>query len=245
MWGERAQGLMSSFLQIPVSTCSRDCQPGQKKKAVGLHTCCFECLDCTPGTFLNKSAGTTCRFTALPCPCPAQDPYPLAAPLGSPWGKCPKTRDHVWCHRISPIPGAEKNAGSFGVGGRRKNIQPCRAVTDPHPHTHSLRPRGVRPREVHWMINEWMNEWMFLPIEGMFLANRTSLASQAPSIVQSISRLLSEYFLNDFFWLEELTPVPLEHKLQEGEDDAISLFTLVFSTVQRWGSSYFFHDFTD
>ncbi|ELK10455.1 taste receptor type 1 member 2 [Pteropus alecto] len=50
---------------IPVSMCSKDCQAGQKKKAVGIHTCCFECLDCPAGTFLNKTAD---EFDCQPCP---------------------------------------------------------------------------------------------------------------------------------------------------------------------------------
>ncbi|XP_008587677.1 PREDICTED: taste receptor type 1 member 2 [Galeopterus variegatus] len=41
---------------IPVSMCSKNCQPGQRKKSVGIHPCCFECLDCVPGTFLNKTS---------------------------------------------------------------------------------------------------------------------------------------------------------------------------------------------
>lgn len=56
-WEERAQSLSSSSLQVPVSMCSKSCQPGQMKKPVGLHPCCFECLDCPPGTYLNRSAG--------------------------------------------------------------------------------------------------------------------------------------------------------------------------------------------
>ncbi|XP_016070057.1 PREDICTED: taste receptor type 1 member 2 [Miniopterus natalensis] len=50
---------------VPTSTCSKDCQPGQKKKSVGIHPCCFECLDCLPGTFLNK---TEDEFECQPCP---------------------------------------------------------------------------------------------------------------------------------------------------------------------------------
>ncbi|VFV28750.1 g-protein coupled receptor [Lynx pardinus] len=41
---------------IPVSMCSKDCQPGQRKKPVGIRPCCFECLDCLPGAFLNQTA---------------------------------------------------------------------------------------------------------------------------------------------------------------------------------------------
>eukprot|EP00069_Balaena_mysticetus_P021020 bmy_13309T0 len=40
---------------IPVSMCSKDCQPGQKKKPAGIHPCCFECIDCLSGTFLNRA----------------------------------------------------------------------------------------------------------------------------------------------------------------------------------------------
>ncbi|CAK6440678.1 unnamed protein product [Pipistrellus nathusii] len=50
---------------VPVSTCSKECQPGQMKKSVGIHPCCFECLDCPPGTFLNK---TEDEFDCQPCP---------------------------------------------------------------------------------------------------------------------------------------------------------------------------------
>ncbi|KAM5248689.1 taste receptor type 1 member 2 [Ctenodactylus gundi] len=50
---------------VPVSTCSKNCQLGQIKKNVGIHPCCFECLDCPPGTFLNE---TTDENECLPCP---------------------------------------------------------------------------------------------------------------------------------------------------------------------------------
>nr|AEX66100.1 G-protein coupled receptor [Procyon lotor] len=50
---------------IPVSMCSKDCHPGQKKKPVGIHPCCFECLDCLPGTFLNRTAD---EFGCQSCP---------------------------------------------------------------------------------------------------------------------------------------------------------------------------------
>ncbi|EDL80930.1 rCG30563, isoform CRA_a [Rattus norvegicus] len=50
---------------VPVSMCSKSCQPGQMKKSVGLHPCCFECLDCMPGTYLNRSAD---EFNCLSCP---------------------------------------------------------------------------------------------------------------------------------------------------------------------------------
>ncbi|KAM9241712.1 taste receptor type 1 member 2 [Dugong dugon] len=49
---------------IPLSMCSRSCQAGQRKKPVGLHPCCFECIDCLPGSFLNQSD----EFDCQPCP---------------------------------------------------------------------------------------------------------------------------------------------------------------------------------
>nr|XP_012295197.1 taste receptor type 1 member 2 [Aotus nancymaae] len=50
---------------IPVSMCSKRCQSGQKKKPVGIHTCCFECIDCLPGTFLNQTAN---EYDCQTCP---------------------------------------------------------------------------------------------------------------------------------------------------------------------------------
>nr|A3QP08.1 RecName: Full=Taste receptor type 1 member 2; AltName: Full=Sweet taste receptor T1R2; Flags: Precursor [Saimiri sciureus]ABD37685.1 G-protein coupled receptor [Saimiri sciureus] len=50
---------------IPVSMCSKRCQSGQKKKPVGIHTCCFECIDCPPGTFLNQTAN---EYDCQACP---------------------------------------------------------------------------------------------------------------------------------------------------------------------------------
>uniref|UniRef100_A0A8C7B837 Taste receptor type 1 member 2 n=1 Tax=Neovison vison TaxID=452646 RepID=A0A8C7B837_NEOVI len=51
--------------EIPVSMCSKDCQPGQRKKPIGIHPCCFECLDCLPGTFLNRTAD---EYDCQSCP---------------------------------------------------------------------------------------------------------------------------------------------------------------------------------
>ncbi|XP_051714014.1 taste receptor type 1 member 2 [Oryctolagus cuniculus] len=50
---------------VPVSMCSKSCRPGQRKKPVGMHPCCFECLDCLPGTFLNQTAD---ELDCQPCP---------------------------------------------------------------------------------------------------------------------------------------------------------------------------------
>ncbi|XP_012609522.2 taste receptor type 1 member 2 [Microcebus murinus] len=50
---------------VPLSMCSKHCQPGQRKKPVGIHPCCFECIDCLPGTFLNQTAD---EYDCQPCP---------------------------------------------------------------------------------------------------------------------------------------------------------------------------------
>ncbi|XP_069333501.1 taste receptor type 1 member 2 [Eulemur rufifrons] len=50
---------------VPLSMCSRSCQPGQRKRSMGIHPCCFECIDCLPGTFLNQSAD---EYDCQPCP---------------------------------------------------------------------------------------------------------------------------------------------------------------------------------
>ncbi|KAJ8780675.1 hypothetical protein J1605_000718 [Eschrichtius robustus] len=43
------------FLQVPQSVCSRDCPEGHQRVIMGFHHCCFECVLCEAGTFLNKS----------------------------------------------------------------------------------------------------------------------------------------------------------------------------------------------
>ncbi|XP_013362827.1 PREDICTED: taste receptor type 1 member 2 [Chinchilla lanigera] len=50
---------------VPMSMCSKNCQQGQKKKNVGIHPCCFECIDCLPGTFLNQTAD---EYECQSCP---------------------------------------------------------------------------------------------------------------------------------------------------------------------------------
>ncbi|XP_025068917.1 taste receptor type 1 member 2 isoform X1 [Alligator sinensis] len=51
--------------EVPVSICSYQCIPGQRKKPIGLHPCCFECVDCEAGTYFNESDHYNCQ------PCPA------------------------------------------------------------------------------------------------------------------------------------------------------------------------------
>lgn len=65
MGKEDSVSLVFLLLQIPVSMCSKSCQPGERKKPVGLHPCCFECMDCPPGTYLNVT-GTAPMVPARP-----------------------------------------------------------------------------------------------------------------------------------------------------------------------------------
>ncbi|CAL8260322.1 unnamed protein product [Boreogadus saida] len=44
-----------------VSKCSDTCQPGQSKKvALGQHTCCYECINCTENYFSNDTDSVKC-----------------------------------------------------------------------------------------------------------------------------------------------------------------------------------------
>ncbi|XP_021055226.1 taste receptor type 1 member 1 [Mus pahari] len=47
--------------QVPVSVCTRDCLAGHHRLVVGSHHCCFECMPCEAGTFLNTSELHTCQ----------------------------------------------------------------------------------------------------------------------------------------------------------------------------------------
>ncbi|XP_060056945.1 taste receptor type 1 member 1 isoform X2 [Erinaceus europaeus] len=46
--------------QVPMSVCSSDCAEGHQRVIVGFHHCCFECVPCEAGTFLNKSDLHSC-----------------------------------------------------------------------------------------------------------------------------------------------------------------------------------------
>ncbi|XP_067422765.1 taste receptor type 1 member 2 [Emydura macquarii macquarii] len=50
---------------VPISVCSQQCEPGQRRKPMDFYSCCFECIDCESGTFLNNSDLYNCQ------PCPA------------------------------------------------------------------------------------------------------------------------------------------------------------------------------
>ncbi|XP_058850050.1 taste receptor type 1 member 3 [Acipenser ruthenus] len=46
--------------QVPVSQCSQECLDGQVRRVKGFHSCCFDCLDCQPGTFQNHTEDFQC-----------------------------------------------------------------------------------------------------------------------------------------------------------------------------------------
>ncbi|XP_051769379.1 taste receptor type 1 member 3 isoform X1 [Ctenopharyngodon idella] len=47
--------------KVPLSTCSSDCGIGQVRRVKGFHSCCFDCIDCKEGTYLNNSDDIQCR----------------------------------------------------------------------------------------------------------------------------------------------------------------------------------------
>ncbi|NXP04861.1 TS1R1 protein, partial [Thinocorus orbignyianus] len=47
--------------QAPTSLCSQACQPGEKRLQRSRHRCCFSCVGCPAGTFLNTSDPYSCQ----------------------------------------------------------------------------------------------------------------------------------------------------------------------------------------
>ncbi|XP_074749376.1 taste receptor type 1 member 1 [Strix uralensis] len=47
--------------QAPTSVCSEACQPGEKRLQQSHHRCCFSCVACPSGTFLNRSDLYSCQ----------------------------------------------------------------------------------------------------------------------------------------------------------------------------------------
>ncbi|NXX82712.1 TS1R1 protein, partial [Urocolius indicus] len=47
--------------QAPPSLCSQHCRPGQRRLQQSRHRCCFTCVTCPPGTFLNTSDLYNCQ----------------------------------------------------------------------------------------------------------------------------------------------------------------------------------------
>ncbi|KFO77234.1 Taste receptor type 1 member 1, partial [Cuculus canorus] len=51
--------------QAPTSVCSQACQPGEKRLQQSRHRCCFSCVACPAGTFLNRSDLYSCQSCRL------------------------------------------------------------------------------------------------------------------------------------------------------------------------------------
>ncbi|XP_033481912.1 taste receptor type 1 member 3 [Epinephelus lanceolatus] len=46
--------------QVPESKCSADCDKGQVHRVKGFHSCCFDCIDCLPGTYQKNKEDIQC-----------------------------------------------------------------------------------------------------------------------------------------------------------------------------------------
>ncbi|TKS71258.1 Taste receptor type 1 member 3 [Collichthys lucidus] len=46
--------------KVPKSTCSANCDEGQVRRVKGFHSCCFDCIDCPPGTFMKDEDDIQC-----------------------------------------------------------------------------------------------------------------------------------------------------------------------------------------
>uniref|UniRef100_A0A672V445 Taste 1 receptor member 1 n=1 Tax=Strigops habroptila TaxID=2489341 RepID=A0A672V445_STRHB len=51
--------------QAPSSVCTGPCQPGERRLHWNRHRCCFNCMACPPGTFLNTSDPYSCQHCEL------------------------------------------------------------------------------------------------------------------------------------------------------------------------------------
>ncbi|XP_062046339.1 taste receptor type 1 member 1 [Lepus europaeus] len=47
--------------KVPQSVCSSDCLDGHQRVVVSVHHCCFQCVPCEAGTFLNRSDLHSCQ----------------------------------------------------------------------------------------------------------------------------------------------------------------------------------------
>ncbi|XP_061207582.1 taste receptor type 1 member 1 [Neopsephotus bourkii] len=51
--------------QAPTSMCSEPCQPGERRLQTNRHRCCFACVACPSGTFLNRSDLYSCQHCGV------------------------------------------------------------------------------------------------------------------------------------------------------------------------------------
>ncbi|XP_053137440.1 taste receptor type 1 member 3 [Hemicordylus capensis] len=47
--------------KAPVSECLTTCQQGQIRRMKGFHLCCYDCIDCEPGTYCSTAEDSTCK----------------------------------------------------------------------------------------------------------------------------------------------------------------------------------------
>lgn len=45
---------------VPLSTCSAECADGQVRRVKGFHSCCYDCIDCLPGTYQANKEDIQC-----------------------------------------------------------------------------------------------------------------------------------------------------------------------------------------
>ncbi|XP_055040994.1 taste receptor type 1 member 3 [Misgurnus anguillicaudatus] len=48
--------------KVPSSTCSSNCEVGQVRRVKGFQSCCFDCIDCKEGTYLNRTDDIQCTL---------------------------------------------------------------------------------------------------------------------------------------------------------------------------------------
>ncbi|XP_034442404.1 taste receptor type 1 member 3 [Hippoglossus hippoglossus] len=46
--------------EVPLSTCSAACETGQVRRVKGFHSCCFDCIDCLPGSYQANQDDIQC-----------------------------------------------------------------------------------------------------------------------------------------------------------------------------------------
>lgn len=46
--------------QAPESTCSAECEKGQVRRVKGFHSCCYDCINCTAGTYQKNTEDIKC-----------------------------------------------------------------------------------------------------------------------------------------------------------------------------------------
>ncbi|XP_034022119.1 taste receptor type 1 member 3 [Thalassophryne amazonica] len=75
---------------VPWSSCSAACASGQVRRVKGFHSCCFDCIDCMPGTYQAKKEDIHCthcperqwsHIRSTNCTAPVFDFLPWDSPV--------------------------------------------------------------------------------------------------------------------------------------------------------------------